>query len=248
MTTTRVHSKPPKWTVTDRSRAPLSMRRRVCEAGVMTCPSCGQRKGRRSCPALGQTICTVCCATKRLVEIDCPDDCPHLTSAREHPAAQVKRQQERDVAVLFPSIRKLTERQHQLFFLFHSAIARHTPEAFSRIVDDDVAQAAGSVASTLETAARGIVYEHNPSSLPAQRLATELTALLGQIRAQGGTVSDAEAAIALRAVEQGARDVKKLDGGETAYIALVARLLQVRRAQSAAAKEPEKKPSPLILP
>jgi hypothetical protein len=190
----------------------------------------------------------VCCATKRLVEIDCPDDCPHLTSAREHPAAQVKRQQERDVAVLLPSIRQLTERQYQLFFLFHSAIARHTPDGFSRLVDDDVAQAAGAAASTLETAARGVIYEHTPSSVLAQRLSTELTALLGQIRAKGGTVSDGEAAIALRAIEQGAREVGKVEGSETAYLALIARLLHVRLAQGAAQKEPEKKPSPLILP
>jgi hypothetical protein len=221
----------------------------MCEAEAMTCPSCGQRKGRRSCPALSQTICTVCCATKRLVEIDCPDDCPHLASAREHPAAQVKRQQERDVAMLFPSIRHLTERQYQLFFLFHTAIARHVPEGFSRIVDDDVAQAAQAVASTLETAARGVIYEHAPSSLPAQRLATDLRTLLIQIRAQGGTVSDAEAAITLRAVEQGAKDVRKADGAnETAYLTLMARLLQVRRAQASAQKDPEKKGSPLILP
>ena len=221
----------------------------MCEAGVMTCPSCGRRKGRRACPALGQTICAVCCATKRLVEINCPEDCPHLTAAREHPAAQVKRQQERDVAQLYPSIRHLTERQYQLFFLFHTAIARHTPEGFTRIVDDDVAQATAAVASTLETAARGVIYQHTPSSMPAQRLSTDLTGLLDQIRAQGGTVSDAEAAIVLRAIEQGAQAMKKVDAGnETAYLALVARLLQVRRAQNAAPKEPESKPSPLILP
>jgi hypothetical protein len=213
----------------------------------MTCPSCGQRKRRRSCPALGQTICTVCCATKRLVEIDCPDDCPHLASAREHPAAQVRRQQERDVAVLYPSIRRLTERQHQLFFLFHTAIARHTPEGFSRLVDDDVAQAAGAVASTLETAARGVIYQYTPSSMPAQRLATDLTAVLAQIREQGAKVSDAEAAIALRAIEQGTKDVKTVDASEAAYVALIARLLQVRRAQ-AAPKEADRKTSSLILP
>ena len=66
----------------------------------MVCPVCGQRKARRECPALRQTICTVCCATKRLVEINCPSECPHLASAREHPAAAVRRRQERDVAVL----------------------------------------------------------------------------------------------------------------------------------------------------
>lgn len=220
----------------------------MCEAGVMTCPSCGQRKARRSCPALGQTICTVCCATKRLVEIDCPEGCPHLASAREHPAAQVKRQQERDAAVLYPSIRHLTERQYQLFFLFQSAIARHTPDGFTRMVDEDVAQAAAAAAATLETAARGVIYEHSPNSLPAQRLASELTTMLGQIRAQGATVSDAEAAIALRAIEQGARNAGKVDPSDTAYVSLIARLLQVRRASAGSAKEADTGPSPLILP
>jgi hypothetical protein len=38
----------------------------------------------------------------------------------------VKRQQERDVAILLPTIRELTERQYQLFFLFQTTIARHT--------------------------------------------------------------------------------------------------------------------------
>jgi len=215
----------------------------------MTCPSCGQRKGRRACPALNQTICSVCCATKRLVEIDCPEDCPHLAAAREHPAAQVKRQQERDVALLMPSIRHLNERQYQLFFLFHSAIARHAPQGFTRLVDEDIEQAAGSVAATLETAGRGVIYQHTAASLPAQRLATDLTALLAQIRAQGGTVSDAEAAIALRAIEQGARDAKKTgDGTDGSYGALIARLLQVRKTQTAGQKEPAKPASTLILP
>jgi hypothetical protein len=215
----------------------------------MACPSCGQRKARRACPALNQTICTVCCATKRLAEIDCPEDCSHLAATREHPAAPVKRQQQQDVALLLPSIRHLNERQYQLFFLFHNAIARHVPQGFGRLVDEDIEQAAAAVAATLETAARGVIYEHAAASLPAQRLATELTALLGQIREQGGTVSDAESAIALRAIEQGARDAKKTgDGTATSYASLIARLLQVSRAQGTGSKEPAKTASPLIVP
>jgi len=228
--------------------ASLAQARRRVRSWGMTCPSCGQRKGRRACPALIQTICSVCCGTKRLVEIDCPGDCPHLSAAREHPAAQVKRQQERDVAVILPSIRHLTERQYQLFFLFHSAIARHTPQGFTRLVDEDIEHAAGAVAATLETAGRGVIYEHAPATLPAQRLATDLTSLLGQIRDQGGTVSDSEAAIALRAIEHGARDAKKTGGTDTSYASLIARLLQIRRAQAAGPSEPAKPASNLIVP
>jgi hypothetical protein len=197
---------------------------------------------------LRQTICPVCCGTKRLKEIDCPDSCPHLTSAREHPAAVVKRQQEEDVAVLLPRIQHLTERQYQLFFLFHTAIARHTPEGFSRLLDDDVVQAAGAAAATLETSTRGVIYEHKAQSATAQRLASELTALLAEIRKQGATVHDGEAAIVLRAIEEGARETRRATSGdETAYLALVGRLLQVRKAthptEASAAQ-----PSSLILP
>src|SRR5919108_3854947 len=142
----------------------------------MTCPLCGTRKARRACPALGQTICAVCCGTKRLVEIRCPSDCAYLAAAREHPAAVVRKQQERDVARLLPTIQHLTERQYQLFFLFQSAITRFRPDGFARLVDADVAEAAAALASTLETAARGVIYEHTASSPPAQGLATALKA------------------------------------------------------------------------
>lgn len=212
----------------------------------MICPSCGRRKGRRECPALRGSICTICCGTKRLVEIQCPDTCPHLVSAREHPAAVVKRQQERDVALLLPTISHLTERQHQLFFLIHSVIARHRPDTLSRLLDEDVAQAAAAVAATLETAGRGVLYEHTPASLPAQRLAREITATLAEVRAHGSKIYDGEVAIALRAIERGARDVLKQAKDDTAYISLVSRLLQVRSRPST--EEPAKPGSSLILP
>lgn len=200
----------------------------------MSCPSCQKRKGRRDCPALGQRICAVCCGTKRLVEIRCPADCPHLVAARSHPAAVVRRQQERDSAVLIPSIRHLNERQQQLFFLFQAVIAGHTPEGFARLIDEDVEQAAGAAAATLETAARGIVYEHTPTSATAQRLAREMADRLEEARKRGVTIYDAEAAIALRAIEQGVRDARASGGGEQAYLALMGRLLQTVPPESRA--------------
>lgn len=211
----------------------------------MTCPSCGRRKGRRDCPALGASICTICCGTKRLVEINCPETCIHLTTAREHPAAVVKKQQERDVAQLLPTISHLTERQHQLFFLVHSVVARHKPEGFSRLLDEDVAQAAGAVAATLETAGKGVLYEHTPASLPAQRLAREITAMLAEVRSHGTRIYDGEVAITLRAIERGARDAHKQPADDTAYLSLVGRLLHVK---SQPASEEPKAGSSLILP
>ena len=214
----------------------------------MACPVCNQRKARRECPALGQTICTVCCATKRMVEINCPSDCPHLAAAREHPAAAVKRQQERDAAILLPTIRELTERQYQLFFFFQTAIARHTPEGFARLNDDDVADAAGALAATFETAARGVIYEHAPESPVARRLAADLRSMLDEMKKQGAKVYDHETAVVLRAIESGARDVRKQsDGASDAYLTLVGRLLQVNRI-ARSDSPPEQSASSIVLP
>ncbi len=210
----------------------------------MSCPLCGTRRERRACPALHQTICAVCCGTKRLVEIQCPDDCVYLTSAREHPAAAVKRQQEHDVAILLPTIQSLTERQYQLFFLFQTLISHHVPQGFTRLVDDDVAEAADAMASTLETAARGVIYEHTARSLPAQRLGAEMTTMLAEMRQQGATVYDREAAIVLRAIEQGARETRKAEPGDAAYLTLMARLLQRNRST----KPPSAEQPSLIIP
>ena len=215
----------------------------------MTCPACGQRKGRRECPGLRQTICTVCCGTKRLIEIQCPADCVYLASAREHPAAVVRRQQERDAALLMPTVQHLTERQYQLFFLFQNVIARHVPEGFARLIDADVVDAAGALAATYETASRGVIYEHPPQSIVAQRLIAEMKLMLSQLKEKGAKVYDHEIAVTLRAIERGAREIPKVaEDGDAAYLQLIARLLKINTIAQATAKPEQKPASSLIIP
>jgi hypothetical protein len=159
------------------------------------------------------------------------------------------RQQERDVAALVPAIQDLTERQYQLFALFNAHIARHKPEGFVRLVDDDVAEAAAALAGTLETASRGVIYEHSAQSLPAQRLATELKELLAQMREQGAKIFDSEAAVALRATERGARETRtRAEGADVAYLQLTTRLLKLNRTRREEAATPSHPGSSLILP
>jgi hypothetical protein len=213
----------------------------------MPCPTCGLRKARRACPALDKTICPVCCGTKRIREIQCPANCRYLSSAREHPAAVVQRQQKHDVSLVLPTIRHLTERQHQLFFLLHSVIAQHTPQELTRLLDGDIAEAAGALAATLETAGRGVIYEHAPQGPAAQALVAKLKAALARLREQGATVYDGETAIVLRAIERGATEIQPRAGGDAAYAALMRRLLQ-----TTAASPPPSEPGPaggtLIVP
>lgn len=215
----------------------------------MPCLSCGRHKGRRDCPALRGTICAVCCGTKRQIEIACPPDCGYLASAREHPAAVVRRRQEQDVAELVPTIRHLTERQYQLFFVLQTTITRFKPQGLGRLVDSDVAEAAHSIAATLETSAKGVIYEHTPAGPAAKALAKEMNHTLAQIREHGARVFDHECVMVLRAIESGARAAATANSASTKYLDLLGRLLQASGTVAGAAPsgptpEPE---SPLIL-
>ena len=192
-----------------------------------TCPLCRRRRPRRACPALGHQICAVCCGTKRLREIRCPSDCTYLVSARTHPPAVVQRQQERDARFLLPVIDGLGRRQYQLFFVVQATIQRLAETDELPVNDDVVRDTAQALAATFETASKGIIFEHRPSSLPAERLARELKPLLEGKDGRGPVASERDLAEVLRRVERAATDARKtLDGGTHAYLDLVGRLMR----------------------
>ncbi len=193
------------------------------------CPVCRERRPKRSCPALNQTICTVCCATKRLIEIACPADCVYLTSAKAHPPAVVQRRQERDVGFLLPLIADLSETQYRLVVLFQSVTVKHAERAVPALLDVDVAEGAAAAASTLETARKGIIYEHQAVSVPAQRLTDEYARVVAELIAKNTSQQsriERDAAAALRKIEAGARGADTALAGDEApvYVKLLGRV------------------------
>lgn len=163
------------------------------------------------------------------MEIACPPTCIYLTTAQRHPAAVVKRQQEQDVTVLMGALGPLSEPQLQLFFVIHTFISRFAPPAGGRLTDADVAQAAGALAASFETASRGVLYEQTAASAPGEALRRELKAYLAQIAGQGGTRFEREAAVVLRGIERGAgHQSPGLGSGDLDYLTLVARILHER--------------------
>ena len=158
---------------------PVALHTRV-DCPTVVCSLCGTRRARRGCPALDKQICSVCCGTKRLVQISCPSDCTWLASAREHPPATVVRQQQRDVGLLGRFMRDLTQGQSELFFLIAAFLAGYQAPELHAPMDDDVAEAIGALAATFETASRGLIYEHRPASVLAERLTTALKPVLAE--------------------------------------------------------------------
>jgi hypothetical protein len=214
----------------------------------MQCPLCNQRKAKRACPALGRQICAVCCGTKRLVEIDCPADCGYLSASRANPPAIVQRQREMDRAMLLPLLQGLSERQARLFLMLAAVTSRHQPEAFQKLIDDDIAQAAGALASTLETAAKGIVYEHQPASLVAARLMVELKGVVDEVVKNAGPTLERDAATALRRIEHAAKMMGTVRPDTNELQQLLARVLAPPPQGAEEPEPPGAAPSSLIIP
>lgn len=205
----------------------------------VTCPVCRKRPAKRACPGLRQEICTVCCATKRLVEIACPEDCRYLESAQRHPAAAIKRQIDGDIAILMATIGRLSEQQLQLFFLLQSMVLSHQPDGLARMTDSDVALATGALAASLETASKGLIFEEATASVPAEGLRRALKPVIEEVTKSGGSRAEREVAVVLRGMERGARHQGgHIPDGETTYLELVGRVFQQRPKQPKPADKP----------
>jgi hypothetical protein len=193
------------------------------------CPLCGIRKAKRACPALDRAICAVCCGTKRRIEIPCPDSCSYLSAARSHPPAAVQRRHDRDLRFFLPFVANLTEPQSRLVLLFQAVILRHAAQAIPAVLDVDVSEGTGAVAATLETARKGLIFEHEPASIPARRLAAALRQAIVALAPAPAQVArlEEDAAAALRRIERAARAAADVLAGDEppVFVNLVRRLM-----------------------
>ena len=175
---------------------------------------------------MGRDICTVCCATKRLTEIRCPSDCRYLASAKRHPPAAEQRQHERDARFLLSVVADLPPQQYQLFFSVQNLL-HDVAETVDPPVDDrTVREAAEALARTYDTASKGIIYDHQAPSLPAERVSRTLKPLLDAPGPAGRPpATERELAAVLRCVERAAAGAEEaLGSGGRAYLELAGRV------------------------
>ncbi len=168
---------------------------------MAACPLCGGGKARRQCPAIGQVICATCCGTKRQGEIRCPADCGWLRAARTHPHAAQQRQQAQDEEITLQLVGDLSDEEYQVLMACLPAALRYRGEAVPAPLDADLQAAAGALGATAETARRGVLYEHQPESLVAARLARAMSEPLAEAAQAGVQRLDASTAAAMRRLE-----------------------------------------------
>ncbi|MBM3298222.1 MAG: hypothetical protein FJY83_11580, partial [Candidatus Aminicenantes bacterium] len=96
------------------------------------CSRCRQRKAKRSCPALGEELCSLCCGRHRLRDIPCPPGCPFLKGASPAPD---RRDREKAEAEFW--------RDERLVWLAHNASRplRVLAERLPSFTDEDAVRA-----------------------------------------------------------------------------------------------------------
>lgn len=140
----------------------------------MKCLLCGQRKGKRFCPAKNALICAFCCGTKRVVEIDCPPNCVYLREGQGHEARQ---KYTRQFQALDPGQQRLLLQVGEQFpdvLLSLEAVLASAARSRRYLSDHDAREAVGVLLQDYETENKGVLYERKAGSLDAQTLVDAL--------------------------------------------------------------------------
>jgi len=134
---------------------------------AMACPICERRKPKRTCPAKGAKICSVCCGEQRERTLDCPLDCTYLEQAHESEVFELTEEN-----YPFPNV-KLDDRFLRVHQPLIEVCARAIAAGFAGVagvLDADARAALDSLIESYQAAESGIVYESTPDSLPAREL------------------------------------------------------------------------------
>jgi len=146
---------------------------------MATCPLCSERAGKRYCPAEDAKICTVCCGTKREIEIDCPSSCPYLKASRSYEAEKPIPDPEVAAKVNNFSSRFLEEFHPVLDLLTVGILEERANTPW--LVDHDVIEVLKALKATLRTLSSGIYYESVPNTPAQQALFRRLKTILDEL-------------------------------------------------------------------
>ena len=92
-------------------------------------------------------------------------------------------------------------------------LRHYQPPDLQLIADEDVGEATDALAATFETSARGVIYDHQPASLPAARLAAALKPVVAKAGGSGAAF-ERDAAAVLRRIGESVRDAAALEAGK----------------------------------
>jgi hypothetical protein len=109
-----------------------------------------------------------------------------------------------------------------------------------------------ALAGTYETAARGVIYEHQPASRTADRLVRDLKPVMIEARRRFASSFEPAAAVVLRRIAESVRELRRAESqNRRAYVELaqtIVRLTEEARADDVAGTTTQPDAPRLIVP
>lgn len=207
------------------------------------CWFCGKIKGKRACPARGgELICSRCCGSRRRIEIHCPSDCSYLHGA--HDPKWLSKSQERDQNRFLARFVALEEPQAKFYLFLHHLLAG-TSNPLSALTDGELADVVTTAARTLETRAKGVLYDHQTTS-PHLQSGVEWLLKLVSIRKRIEAAPEVSDSDVLAAVAALARSVEEHanEPGKDRYVEMIQKLLSIPLAEHAGPVLPDELDEP----
>ncbi len=202
----------------------------------MKCILCDRRKGKRFCPAKENLICAQCCGEKRVLEVNCPEDCEYLKAGR----VKESREYSRYLRALDPG----KHEAHRRILRENGDVVGHVELVLAQerltvrdLTDKDVAEALDLLLESYRTENKGILYERTASDIRIESLRRGLRDVIESHRTAGqnsgsGIVGSKEQRLSLEsaiACLEFVRDVvashQSNSGSPTSYVDLLARLV-----------------------
>lgn len=147
----------------------------------MKCVLCDQKKGKRFCPAKNGLICPQCCGEKRVLELDCPENCEYLKAGRDHEVDDYGRRlraMDPDIAGV---LREALGAHQDVVARLEYVLAR---ERLSdrNLTDNDVIAAVDVLLETYQTELNGVLYEKTADDLRVEGLRRALRESIEKLR------------------------------------------------------------------
>ena len=140
-----------------------------------------KEKRKRFCPAKNALICAQCCGEKRVIEIDCPENCGYLKSGRERETQDyVKRVRSMGPEAYEKNHRLLGEHQDAIAQLEYLLARERLSDR--NLTDNEVVQAIGVLLETYRTEDKGVLYEKTSEDLRVEALRRELRKSIESLR------------------------------------------------------------------
>ena len=160
-----------------------------CATVMAKCPLCSGRVAKRHCPAKATRICSVCCGTKREVEIDCPSNCTYLQTGRSYETSRQIRQG--SIAPTRQFNQEFLRKHASAITVVAHAVVEERAET-PAMVDKDARDAFEALRTTMKTLSSGIYYETLPEGSGSSiALFGRMKAALEQLMQPQGPTSDA---------------------------------------------------------